>query len=205
MNSVSVLQWGNPTGLRVPECAMEETSRAYEKKYFDRWSNLLHNSLFKGYYRYIAVKYEPRFAKYDYSLTKGFGLSEATLHSPGKLSDAIGAFYCRAADAGAFIRRLSVHAKWCLKVAAKAVLPEFVVDWVRQARRRQSLDTGGRKGEVEVRGQRSEVRGQRAGADDPTRRVNCGQMTDPPVDGFAVAKVRFQIYVRCQKWLALRP
>jgi hypothetical protein len=32
-------------------------------KYFDRWYHLLTNSSFKGYYRYIARKYEPRFAK----------------------------------------------------------------------------------------------------------------------------------------------
>jgi hypothetical protein len=135
-----VPQWANPTGLRVPERAMEGTSRAYEKKYFDRWSNLLNKSLFKSYYRYIAVKYEPRFAKYGYSLTKGFELSEATLHSPGKLSHAIGAFYCRAADACAFIRRLSVRSKQQLRVAAKSVLPEFVVTRIRQARQRRSLN-----------------------------------------------------------------
>jgi hypothetical protein len=119
---------------------MEGTSRAYEKKYFDRWSNLLNNSLFKSYYRYIAVKYEPRFAKYGYSLTKGFELSEATLHSPGKLSHAIGAFYCRAADACAFIRRLSVRSKQQLRGATKALLPKFVVTRIRQARQRRSLN-----------------------------------------------------------------
>jgi hypothetical protein len=136
-----VAQWRNPTGLRVPERAMEEPSQAYNQKYFDRWSNLLNNSLFKNYYRYIAVKYEPRFAKYGYSLTKGFDLSETTLHSRGKLLDAIGSFYCQGADACAFMRRLSVRANDQLRVAAKAVLPEFVVARIRQARQRQSLNT----------------------------------------------------------------
>jgi hypothetical protein len=137
-----VAQWRNPTGLRVPERAMEETSGAHNKKYFDHWSNLLSNSLFKSYYRYIAKKYEPKFAKYGYSLIKGLELSEAALHSRGKLSDSIGAFYCHAADVGAFMRRLSVRANVQLRVAAKAVLPEFVVARIRQAQQRQSLNKG---------------------------------------------------------------
>jgi hypothetical protein len=134
-----VAQWANPTGLRVPERAMEETSRAYDKKYFDRWSDLLNNSLFKSYYRYIAVKYEPQFAKYGYSLTKGFGISEEVLQG-GKVSDAVGALCCLGADTGAFMRRLSVRSNAQLRGTAKAVLPEFVVTRIRQARQRRSLN-----------------------------------------------------------------
>ena len=134
-----VAQWPNPTGLRVPERAMEETSRAYNKKYFDRWSNLLNNSLFKSYYRYIARKYEPEFAKYGYSLTKGFGVTEEVLKR-GKVSDTVGTLCCLGADTGAFMRRLSVRSKGQLKVTARAVLPEFVVTRIRQARQRQSLN-----------------------------------------------------------------
>src|ERR1700732_2464863 len=66
-----VADWRNPTGLWVPENAMEKTSGAYSQKYFDQWRNLLGTSLFKGYYRYIGQKYEPRFAKYGYSLHLG--------------------------------------------------------------------------------------------------------------------------------------
>jgi hypothetical protein len=134
-----VAQWANPTGLRVPERAMEETSRAYDKKYFDRWSDLLNNPLFKSYYRYIAVKYELRFAKYGYSLTKGFGISEEVLQC-GKVSNAVGALCCLGADTGAFMRRLSVRSNVQLRVTAKAVLPEFVVTRIRQAGQRQSLN-----------------------------------------------------------------
>jgi len=134
-----VAQWANPTGLRVPERAMEETSRAYDKKYFDRWSDLLNNSLFKSYYRYIAVKYESRFAKYGYSLTKGFGISGKVLQG-GKVSNAVGALCCLGADTGAFMRRLLVRANEQLRVTAKAVLPEFVVTRIRQARQRRSLN-----------------------------------------------------------------
>jgi len=134
-----VTQWANPTGLRVPERAMEKTSRAYDKKYFDRWSDLLNNSLFKSYCRYIAVKYESRFAKYGYSLTKGFGISGKVLQG-GKVSNAVGALCCLGADTGAFMRRLLVRANEQLRVTAKAVLPEFVVTRIRQARQRRSLN-----------------------------------------------------------------
>lgn len=134
-----VTQWPNPLGLRVPEHAMEELSEAHDKKYFDRWCNLLEKSFFRSYYRYIARRYEPRFAKYGYSLTKGLGVSEEALKG-GKVSNAVGAFYCYAANAGALMRHVSVRAKGRLKVATKAVLPKFVVTRIRQARQRRSLN-----------------------------------------------------------------
>jgi len=134
-----VAQWRNPSGLRVPERAMEEVTGAHNKKYFDRWSNLLRNSFFKSYYRYIAKKYEPRFAKYGYSLTQGFGIDEEVLHGEDKASAALGALCCLGADAGALMRRLSVRSKVQVRVTAKAVLPEFVVTRIRQARQRAAL------------------------------------------------------------------
>jgi hypothetical protein len=133
-----VAQSLNPTGLRVPERAMEETSRAYDKKYFDRWSDLLNNSLFKSYYRYIARKYEARFARYGYSLTKDLGVSEEVLQG-GKVSNAIGTLGCLGADIGASMRRFSVRSNVRLRVAAKAVLPEFVVTRIRQARQKNQM------------------------------------------------------------------
>ena len=134
-----VLQWPDPHGLRVPERTMEKTSANYNKRYFDRWYHFLTDSPFNGYYLHIAHRYESKFAKYGYSLTKEFGLSEEALESQGKVSDAIGAFYCHAADACAFMRRLSVRFNTRLRVAAKVVLPAFVVTKIRQARQRQSL------------------------------------------------------------------
>jgi hypothetical protein len=119
-----VAQWRNPSGLHVPELAMEGTIGAYNRKYFDRWSVLLNNSPFKRYYRYIAVKYEQRFAKYGYSLTKGFGVREAHLHKPGKISATVGAVYCLTADVCAFVVRLAVHSKVCIKRQIIARLPE---------------------------------------------------------------------------------
>ena len=129
-----VAQWRNPTGLRVPERSMEETSGAHNKKYFDRWCNLLRNSFFKSYYRYIVRKYEPRFAKYGYSLTKGLGIDEEVIEGGGRLSAALGAFYCLGADTGAFLRRFGARTPWYIKEQVKSVLPEFVLARIRQAR-----------------------------------------------------------------------
>jgi hypothetical protein len=130
-----VTQWP-PTDLRVPERAMEEASQAYNKKYFDRWSKLLNHSLFKSYYRYIAMKYEPRVAKYGYSLTKDFGVNEA---DDGKVSNVVGALYCLGADIGAFMRRLSIRSNERVRDTAKVLLPEFIVTKIRHAQERRSL------------------------------------------------------------------
>src|SRR6266487_5732925 len=134
-----VLQSPEPRVVLVPERTMEETSAHYNKKYLDRWYRLLTNSPFKGYYWYIARKYEPKFDKYGYSLTEGFQLSEAALHRRGKLWDAIGAFYCHAADACAFTRRLSARLPQQVRMSAKAVLPAVVVTKIRQAREKNEM------------------------------------------------------------------
>jgi hypothetical protein len=80
-----VLQQWRPLGVRVPERAMEMPSGVYNKKYFDRWSYFLTKSPFRAYYRYIARKYEPEFAKYRYSLIKGFIERENCLSWPTRL------------------------------------------------------------------------------------------------------------------------
>jgi hypothetical protein len=129
-----VLQWRNPSGLRVPERAMETTSAVYSKKYFDRWSYFLTRSPFKGYYRYIARKYEPEFAKYGYSLIKGFIESEEMLGRDSKVSAVLGPMYCLAADLGALLRRSAVRTKGYMKRVVKKLLPEPVLNRIRQAR-----------------------------------------------------------------------
>ncbi len=137
-----VLQWRNPSGLRVPEGAMETTSAVHSKKYFDRWSHLLTSSPFKGYYRYIAGKYEPEFAKYGYSLTKGFFENEEALDPGSKVSAIVGFMYCLGADLSALLQRSTVRTKGYMKQRVKRVLPEFVLNRIRQARQRASLSNG---------------------------------------------------------------
>jgi Sulfotransferase family len=134
-----VLQWRNPCGLRVPEGAMETTSAVYSKKYFDRWSHLLTSSPFKGYYRYIARKYEPEFAKYGYSLTKTSIETEEVFGSGKEVSAFIGSIYCLGADLGALLRRSAVQTNAYVKSAVKRVLPQFVLNRIRKARQRQWL------------------------------------------------------------------
>ena len=134
----TVTQWRNPSGLLVPEGLMEQTSGAHNKKYFDRWRRLLINSTFRSYYRYIAKKYEPHFAKYGYSLTKGLGINEEVLHDGGRVSALFGVLCCLGADVGAFGRRSWARTRWSLKLLVKALLPEFVLMAVRRRRQRLS-------------------------------------------------------------------
>jgi hypothetical protein len=141
-----VTQWP-PTGLRVPERAMEQTSRAYNEKYLNRWRDLIASYPFRSYYRYLAVKYETRVNKHGYSLIADVGASSEEPRS-GKLSNAVGTLCCIGADTGTFIQRLLVRSKPKIRILAKAVLPSFVADWVRQARQRKSLHTKG----AEVKG-----------------------------------------------------
>jgi hypothetical protein len=134
-----VLQQWHPFGLRVPDRAMEIPSAVYNKKYFDQWSYFLTKSPFKGYYRYIATKYEPEFAKYGYSLIKGFVGNGEPLGSDGKLSAVVGPIYCLGADLGAFLRRFAVRTKGHVKRGLKRILPEFVLNRIRHAREESLL------------------------------------------------------------------
>jgi hypothetical protein len=144
----TVAQWPNPSGLRVPEHGMEITSGAHNQKYLNRWSYLLEHSPFRHYYRYIADKYEPRFANYGYSLTKGLGGIEQVLRREGKISALVGLAYCRGADLSAFLWRAAEWSRWQIKRTVKALLPEFVLNKIREARARQVAPSS--KGKAEV-------------------------------------------------------
>jgi hypothetical protein len=129
-----VVQWRNPRGLRVPEDVMEDVTGAHNQKYFNRWSDLLNNSRFNRYYQYIAVKYEPQFAKYGYSLAKEFGMSEELLNAGGRISAFLGPIYCLGADVSAFLWRSAIRTKWYIKQTVKAILPEVLLNKIRRAR-----------------------------------------------------------------------
>lgn len=140
-----VVEWRNPVGRRVPESAMEETSATYDQKYFRQWNDLLRNSFFKSYYRYLAEKYESRFIKYGYSLTEGLGVRKHDLQSGRQISAVIGPLLCVGANVGALLRRLSARAKEWLRITSKKVLPELIVDKIRRARQGKSFRTGNEK------------------------------------------------------------
>jgi hypothetical protein len=111
-------------GTRVPEGAMEQVTGSYNQKYFNRWSDLLNKSPFKRYYQYIAVHYEPGFANYGYSLSKGFGVKEGRLRKAKETSAIVGALYCLMADACALMVRLTTNSKGYIKRQLRARLPE---------------------------------------------------------------------------------
>jgi len=134
-----VTQWRNPSGLHVPEHAMEQATEGHNKKYLDRWSGLLTSSPSKGYYRYIARKYESRFAKYGYSLITGLDI-DGQVRRGGKISVILGRFWCLVADTGALVQRVGARTPCVIKRQVKAMLPEFLVIKIRRAHQRASLN-----------------------------------------------------------------
>jgi hypothetical protein len=71
--------------------------------------NLLNNSAFTGYYRLVAMKYEPKFMNYGYSLTKVFDINEERLLEGERISVTAGALYALLADAYALMVRLTTR------------------------------------------------------------------------------------------------
>jgi hypothetical protein len=126
-----VTQWRNPTGLRVPEKGMEKTSTIHNQKYLDRWYRLLEESPFRSYYRHLVRKYEGEFNRYGYSLTR----EGMEIPGRGLFSDAVGKLECIAADAGALMWRIAIRSKEGLRLASKAILPQIVIERVRQTKK----------------------------------------------------------------------
>lgn len=112
-------------GTNARQDAMEPLSDVHNKKYFERWGQLLDNSPFRGYYRHIANKYEPRFAEHGYSLLNWSGSRSRTLTRP-PADTALGALYSAGADAHAFLNRATRRSEWFLKRQLRAGLPEPV-------------------------------------------------------------------------------
>jgi Sulfotransferase family len=54
-------------GTEFSPTVNEETD-VHNKKYFDRWAQMLQSSPFRPYYRAVAARYEKRFAEHGYSL-----------------------------------------------------------------------------------------------------------------------------------------
>src|SRR5207237_9170655 len=118
-----VTQWRDSVGLRVPESAMERVSCTHNEKYFKHWSQLLNDSPFKRYYRYIAATYEPKFAKYDYSLIKGFAANEESVHQAARIATNTAAVYCRVADACAMLGRAPARSGAYIKRRLRSQFP----------------------------------------------------------------------------------
>jgi hypothetical protein len=129
-----VAQWRNPAGLRVPKMAMEEVTGAHNQRYFEKWSRLLSNSRFKGYYRYVARQYEPRFAKYGYSLFSEVNMEDQSLSERVGLAGVFGRGYCLGTEVGAFLWRSVLRLKWHSKQKIKSALSARTLSRIRRAR-----------------------------------------------------------------------
>ena len=110
-------------GTRVPANPMEQVTDLYNERYFNRWSDFLNNSAFTGYYRFIALKYEPKFMNYGYSLTKGFDINEERLREGERISATAGALYRLLAHAYALMVRLTTRSKGYIKKQLRTHLP----------------------------------------------------------------------------------
>lgn len=141
-----VAQWRNPSGLRVPEKGMEKASPIHNQKYLDRWNKLLTESRFRGYYRYLARKYESEFNRYGYSLVSGLPDRDEILGAGGIIGNAVGALSCVAADTGALIWRAALRCRLALRLTVKAILPEVVIQPIRR-RRERALHSNSIRGE----------------------------------------------------------
>jgi Sulfotransferase family len=122
-------------GTAGPESAMKEVTGAYNQKYFNRWFELLNKSRFKRYYRYIAVQYEPRFAKYGYSLTGEPGLTPERRREAEQIAASAGAWCYLTADAYAFMVRSMARTKTFVKTQLRTRLPaplKAVIQRIRQ-------------------------------------------------------------------------
>jgi hypothetical protein len=128
--------WRNATCLRVPEKGMEKASPIHNQKYLDRWHKLLTESPFRFYYRYLARKYESEFSRYGYSLVSGLPNANEVLREGGLIANLLGILFCVAADTGALMWRAALRCKASLRRAAKAILPEVVVEEIRRRRQR---------------------------------------------------------------------
>src|SRR5262249_14525132 len=120
-----VAQWRNPGGLRVPECSMEQLTGSHNEKYLNRWNHLLTRSPFKGYYRYVAAKYDAKFAKHGYPLAARLSMTGESLNAGAGTSEFLGLGYCLAAEFITFVWRSALQLKWHMKRIVKAILPSL--------------------------------------------------------------------------------
>jgi hypothetical protein len=106
---------------RIPDTTLEQVTMSYNEKYLKQWSILLNDSLFKGYYRYIAGKYESSFNKYGYSLFGDVKDPKGVYVKHG-IYAAFGGLCCAAADFCALLWRMAARAKSLSLKWSKAVV-----------------------------------------------------------------------------------
>jgi hypothetical protein len=118
-------------GTSAPDRAVKPVKSGRSNRYFDEWQRLLTKSAFKQYYRYLAAKYEPGFAKYGYSLVLERGLTSNKVDGPM----ALGRWYCCGADAYAFLSRIINWPSPNARRQIRAMLPAPLVERINDRRR----------------------------------------------------------------------
>jgi hypothetical protein len=124
-------------GTRSGGESMEDVIGAHNKRYFDRWRQLLTESPFKSYYQYIAKMYEPRFAVHGYSLLKVVVTADGIVDGGKVVSEFVGQAYCHAADINAFLWRLVTRIKGKTRQRLRALAPQFVKRTLKAFRARE--------------------------------------------------------------------
>jgi hypothetical protein len=94
---------------------VEPATETYNKKYLDRWHWMLTSGPRKTYCQFVAAKYEPAFARHNYSLFAGLENGEQLRREAASISPARGAFYCLCVDAAARVRRWAALSKISVK------------------------------------------------------------------------------------------
>jgi hypothetical protein len=126
-------------GTRLTSHQLEPLSLAHNEKYLDRWSNLLTNSPWQTYYLYIALKYEPKFAKYNYFLLKEL---DAKLKHPGhrkSMAARVGLLYCIGADVSTFFWRVHGRKMELMTKPIRSILPRALKDRMKRALQKRHL------------------------------------------------------------------
>jgi hypothetical protein len=118
-------------GAPFVEEAMENVADVHNKKYLERWRRLLNDSPFRGYYRYIARKYESRVSSFGYSLMSTPGVAASVSPKGGKAFVLTGELYSRGADLHAFGWRVATRTASLIRRFLRRVLPTPAKKWLR--------------------------------------------------------------------------
>lgn len=105
----------------------EQATDGYNKKYLDRWSQMLQRSPFRAYYHRVADEYEPRFVEHDYSLQMQTSGALSSLSKQKAARRRSTSLLHVAANISAFLSRANL----LLRVRARRALDERCAQSVR--------------------------------------------------------------------------
>lgn len=131
-------------GTDVGTATMEPVTAGYNERYLQLWTELVNDSPWKQYYRYIAVKYAPRFEEYGYSVTPGGHTGYDHVDCDVRPIRAAGWLYSRAADAGACLRRVHAENMELLTRPVRAIAPTSLKNPLKRILLNKQLQWAGR-------------------------------------------------------------